>query len=285
MLYLRHLAAKGDAGWANFTWPVAGLAGKWAESIRALSAQGDVLLAVTTLLAVVGLTTQWIWLIWNWEPSNRWWRMGAPFALVLVLLGKAVWEGFPGAAFRTLLPLTLAFNLLAVRKRSPWIWLLIGNLTVLSGLLTLRDVPTDPNEIGAAHAHGQAVVARTGAGWYGTERTSRHQWTWTSGAPSVLDFQSWPAHSSSISCTAEVRSLAPGSISIHEGARLLWSGPVGARRSPIKFSVEVREGQGQIVFTTDAPTILEGPGADARRLAFALYDLKVSIPDVAAGIR
>jgi hypothetical protein len=54
--------------------------------------------------------------------------------VMMLCLGTAVWEGFPGAATRVLLPLNLAFNLLAHRVRAGLGWLLAGNLTVFAGL-------------------------------------------------------------------------------------------------------------------------------------------------------
>ena len=60
------------------------------------------------------------------------------YSLLMIVLGENVWAGYPGAATRVLLPMTFAFNVLL--PRSAWFWPLfvLGNLTVLQGLETLR---------------------------------------------------------------------------------------------------------------------------------------------------
>ncbi|HZZ57263.1 MAG TPA: hypothetical protein VFE31_05480 [Opitutaceae bacterium] len=279
MGYIRWRVGPGDPGFGNFSWPAAGFLEKWAASWRALGTQGDKALAITTLLSVAALTVQVAWFFLRAAPCDRWWRMGAPYIVLLLFLGRAVWEDFPGAAFRTLLPLTIAFNVLAARRRAPWAWLILGNLTVGSGLIALRDVPFDPGEVGRVRAGPAACEVRTGPGWYGAEKTLRHHWTWSSGHAATVDFQTWPAGHALLHCSAQLRSLAPRQVTISEGDRLLWRGAVGLQKSPAIFDVEVRKGRAEIVLHTAEPPVLEGSGNDARQLAFALYDLKVSFVD------
>lgn len=281
--YVRWRVGPGDQGFGNFAVPGAGFLGKWVESWRALSTQGDKVLAATTLLAVLGLTVQAAWLVLKANPGERWWRMGAPYLILMLFLGRAVWEDFPGAAFRTLLPLTIAFNVLAARRRAPWFWLILGNLTVGSGLVALRDAPFDPQEVGGARAGAAACEVRTGTGWYGAEKLSRHRWAWSGGAPSWLDFQTWQSPSAELHCAAQLRSLIPRTVEVREGDRLLWRGEVGVKKSRVEFDVQAWDGRARIVFSTPEPPVLEGAGAGARRLAFALYDLKVSFVHASAG--
>ena len=56
----------------------------------------------------------------------------------MIFLGAAVWEGYPGAASRVLLPMTLAFNILVPRGWKWWGVLLLGNLSVFATYDTLR---------------------------------------------------------------------------------------------------------------------------------------------------
>jgi len=77
------------------------------------------LLVWTTLLAVAGLTAQALFILRFPRPADPWWRLGAVYTLLLSFLGTPVWEGFPGAATRVLLPLNVACNVLALRRRAP----------------------------------------------------------------------------------------------------------------------------------------------------------------------
>ena len=96
-----------------------------------------------------------------------------------------------GAAARVLLPLGLAFNVLAVRSRASGWWMVAGNLSVLSGGLALRSVPADPQEISDGRmAHG-TYVAHSDKSWYLLESGERNVWAWNSGRGAVrIDI--WP---------------------------------------------------------------------------------------------
>ena len=52
----------------------------------------------------------------------------------MVVLGPDVWGGYPGAALRVVLPMTIAFNLLLPRTRRFWPLAILGNLSVWYGL-------------------------------------------------------------------------------------------------------------------------------------------------------
>src|SRR5262249_6289635 len=175
----------GGVGTRNFAWPLAAWIGKWAASFEALRTESDKLLAATTLLSVLALTAQAAYLIVRRRPEDAWWRAGAGYAALFLVLGGAVWEGHPGAAPRVLLPLTLAFNVLCARHRVPLWWLITGNLAVAAGLLAMKDVPRDPAELAFARAGGRAAVARSGNGWYGLERDRVHRWMWSGGAGEI----------------------------------------------------------------------------------------------------
>ena len=63
---------------------------------------------------------------------------GIASCLLMMVLGSAVWEGHPGAVTRVLLPMTFAFNLMLLRARWFWPLFVLGNLTVLAALETIR---------------------------------------------------------------------------------------------------------------------------------------------------
>ena len=74
--------------------------------------------AWATLAATFSLVVQAVFFVVHRRAAEPWWRVGAIYMGLMVCLGPSVWAGFPGAATRVLLPLTLAFNVLAVRGRA-----------------------------------------------------------------------------------------------------------------------------------------------------------------------
>ena len=276
--YVHWRVGPGGAGVRNFAWPAAGWIGKWTATFAAMRTEGDLLLVWTTLLATLALTVQAAFFLARARWEDRWWRAGAPFAALLVCLGPAVWEGFPGAATRVLLPLNLAFNVLVHRARAPVWWLLAGNLTVGAGLLALKDVPHDPGEIAATRARGTAGVATLGKGWYGLERDRRRTWAWCRGRCTVV-LEAWPKDSQELRLDFEAHGLAPAAVIVRQADRELWRGNVGAGATP-RGSARARltGGRATIEFWTDTPAVPESAAPGARRIAFGLYDARLVVP-------
>ena len=276
--YVRWRIGPGGVGESNFAWPVTGWIGKWLATFAAMRTEGDLLPVWTTLLATLALSAQAAFLLKRPRLEDRWWRFGAGFVALLLCLGTAVWDGFPGAATRVLLPLNLAFNVLAHRARAPLAWLLAGNLTVAAGLLALNDLPSDFNELAATRAHGAACVATLRDGWYGRERSSGHTWAWSRGRAAIA-FEAWPKDAQAPRLEFALRSLAPRTVILNEAGRELWRGSVGVQLSPRQsVPVQLAGGHASIEFTTDTPAVRESGGADARLLAFALYDARLVVP-------
>jgi hypothetical protein len=273
--YIQWRVGPGVAGVNNFAWPAAAWIGKWIATFSAMRTEGDRLLVWTTLLATLGLTVQAAFFLARPRWEDRWWRVGAPFVVILLCLGPAVWAGFPGAATRVLLPMTLAFNILACRARAPLWWLLAGNLTVAAGLLALKDVPRDPGEIAATRARGTACVATLREGWFGLEHDRRHVWAWCR-ARGTVALEAWPKDTQAVRLEFDARSLAPRTVTVRQDGREIWRGRVGIESAP-RCSVPVRwtGGRATIEFSTDAPGVAENAGAGARLLTFALYDARL----------
>jgi hypothetical protein len=280
LIYLRWRLGPAAAGWANFSAPFSGWIGKIGSALTAVihPGPGEALPAWANLAALLALTAQALFFLRRVRRDDVWWRAGAGYGILLLCLGPAVWAGFPGAATRVLLPLTLAFNVLAVRTRAGVAWLVIGNLTVFSGLLMLRDVHHDIHELAAARTGGVAVVARTDDGWYGVERSSRHTWAWSRGRGEIF-FETWPRENRDLRIDFSLRSLRPVTVTVVQGAAVRWQGSVGPALTPATAVVAVGPGAPPLrVFTDDAPAA-EAPAAGARTLAFSIYDLRPSLPE------
>jgi len=126
----------GDAG--IFALPFSALLGKLQAIWHAIPQQGWIRSTVQ-LLSITGLCVQFLLLLALARSAwrQRWWRVGAAFALLFAVLGPLVWEDYTAAA-RTVIPMTLAFNVLLLRDR--W-WsfpvCLVGNLPLLHGVVYL----------------------------------------------------------------------------------------------------------------------------------------------------
>lgn len=275
LAYVRLQVGAGNPGWGNFAFPGRGLFEKYREAFAALATVADRPLAWTTLLATIAVTVQAAFLVFRRDPADRWWRLGAVFAGLLLTLGTAVWEGFPGAFTRVLLPLQLAFNVLVVRSRAPLGWLLAGNLSLLSGLLTLRDVPRAANELTAQRLGETVAIVRSESGWFGREQDHRRVWLWAE-RHGTLALETLPPAPRALTLRFGLRSLAPRTVILRVGDRELWRGETGPARTV--HAVTLPAGLPRLTrleWSTEAPPVPEGPHPGARALGFALYDVKL----------
>jgi hypothetical protein len=280
LVYVRWRVAPADAGWGNFTLPLSGFVEKWSTALADLAYFYDPVIAWATFLAVLGLTVQAVFILSRWRLfADAWWRIGAVYTGLMAVLGTAVWEGYPGACMRVLLPLTLAFNILAQRTRAKVIWLILGNLGLGSGLIVLRDFPTNTHELYAGRGGGVPAVMQIDSGWFGVEHARRHLWAWSSGNARI-DIESWSVNPADVDFQFALRSLAPRTVAIGQDGRELWRGAISASEKLQHFRIPLRltPGHTKIDFSTDTPATREGPDANARDLAFALYDPQLSVP-------
>ncbi len=128
---LRLLLGRGDdVGSRNFGFPFAGLTNKLQQSVSQLIAGGyPAVIARFDLCVLVGLVAQFFFFAFHRRWHDPWWRVGACYAVLMAFLGDAVWEDYPSAAARVLLPMTLAFNITVPRGR----WWLILIVAATSG--------------------------------------------------------------------------------------------------------------------------------------------------------
>tara|TARA_B100002049_G_C15859602_1_gene282800 strand:- start:92 stop:601 length:510 start_codon:yes stop_codon:yes gene_type:complete len=138
-LYFSDHGVTMSSGRGNLAAPLSAFVAKWRETLAALQAFGwTETYARFSLLSLVSLTTQALFLMWQREWTAPWWRIGIAYAALMVFLGPEVWEGDLVAANRVLLPMTVAFNVQLAHTRGSWPLVILGNLTVLHGLESLR---------------------------------------------------------------------------------------------------------------------------------------------------
>lgn len=274
--YVRWRAGAAAAGVGNFTVPVLGWVEKWSEILADYVREpGYRWLNTTTLLATAALTVQAAYLLRRRRVDDPWWRAALGSVAMMVLLGTAVWEGHPGASTRVLLPMGVAFAVLAVRERAGLGWLVGGGLGVCSGILALWHVPDVPRELGAGTSAGVPYLARHETGWAGVERDAKSRWAWSAGRGEVTVEFAKPA-TAPIRLRLRVRAIQPRELEVRAGDTLLWQGPVGERREWIECAAPGTEGRTlRLTLSSTAAPVPEHGSPAARALSFALYDVDV----------
>ena len=287
------LGPGGEFGVRNFSAPFAGVSRKLASAVSGLAAEGRPLhsVAALDLLVLVGLLAQFLFFASRIRRSDTWWRVGASTGLLMVFLGDAVWESYPSAAARVLLPMTLAFNI-CVPKRGWWPLLLIaGNLGVLASADLLNPPVRDeyymvegPRALRIDPDSGDVVEAAFVAGnWSSPERErlpgrkTWDYWRWSTGDASVEIHNPHPyailADVSFGLATVDARAAA-----VNLAGKVVWRGmllPARDNQAAIA-EVELPPGDTRLLFTSDRAGASPG-GGDPRALTFSVRNLKIRL--------
>jgi hypothetical protein len=223
LLYLHRFANGASPGQSNLTWPLVGWIGRWRELAASTELAGNPRLFWETVAGHIALTVQVGYLAWHPRWKCPWWRAGAAYALLCLCLGEAVWEGLPGAATRVLLPLTLAFNVRAVRDRASLFLLVAGNLSVLAGIHVLP--PSIPHQLPARGAWYSHHILETDQSWSVAEWNSKWRWAWSYGEGSVT-LQTWPRRERA-KVKLQLRGVTPRGVEVLVADAVVWRGEIG----------------------------------------------------------
>jgi len=263
-----------DKGLGNFTVPLGGFAEKWGESFAEIIGHPFSPTAVTTFATVLAVTAQFLFFALRWRPAEAWWRVGAAYAVMAAFLATPVWEGYPGAATRVLLPMMLAFNITVPRG---WRWLpllLAGNLTVLATYKEFAP-PHEFFQLRGEPAALQALHIERTDGWYGIEFAATTEWRWSRGESGLQIHNAADrpltllVHGHAASARDERR------VRIFAGGALVWSEVISTAPEEIRFGCTVPPGDTLLAFTTDVPG--RPVGTDERLLAFRVSNLEIVV--------
>jgi len=280
---LRHwLGDAGSLGVRNFALPLSAYLAKWGEIARAGEA-GLGWIASGSAFLLVAMTVQGIFFSLRPRWSDPWWRLGMAYALLMTVLGSAVWEGYPGAAARVLLPMNLAFNVLVPRGRAWWIVLLLGNLTVLVSPEALNPpgresfVVEGPRGLRIVPDSGRIVEAVFDSNWFLPEKSRFAFWRWSQGSAGLLlrNPHPFPIRAD---LSFDLRSDDRRSVRLLRDGRVIWEGSLAPHKSlPVEIAnVRLAPGDTAWSFETGPPARSNNPD-DPRLLGFSLRNLTLKL--------
>jgi hypothetical protein len=272
----------GDA--RNFALPFQALAEKLQQSVSQLIAEGPSSLARFDLLVMAGLLAQFFFFVLRIRWNDPWWRLGASYAALMAVLGDAVWENYPTAAARVLLPMTLAFNVLVPRGRR-WVALLVlGNLGVLASSDIFKPpgresyVVRGDNALCVNPKDGRAIEVRYDeTRWWRPERNRWEFWRWSKGDATITIHNPQP-----FTVRARVRFLVRSAdvrdAIVLEGERVLWRATLPPKQNidAALPALELPPGDTVLSFRSDRTAAFPG-GNDPRRLSFSVRNFEVDV--------
>jgi hypothetical protein len=280
----RLFGSEGQFGSRNFGPPGQGLRDSWAGVWAAVRRDPSwTYPAMMAFCAHVGLTVQALFLIARPRWSQPAWRLGLSFLLLMAVLGEAVWEGFPGAAIRVLLPLCLVFNLLVPRGWRWWPLLLLGNLSVLHAPWYLRSPLLSEFQVRDQAVRPLDPAARFRVRfptppWVGTEELNRDVWRWAEGDADILLRNPYPREVG-LDLSGIWLVAGPRQMVIEQDGVVRWSTPVPF--TDLRYPWALRglvlpPGDSRLrMLSNEAPVI--GLHGNPRPLAFRLVNFEVTL--------
>jgi hypothetical protein len=292
MVYLRLTLGRGDdVGARNFAMPFAGLVHKVQDiaSSTIVGLEGYPYAHVTKFDAVVmvGLLAQFFFFLFRIRWSDPWWRVGASFAALMMFLGDAVWENYPSAAARVLLPMTLAFNVLVPRRGFWWAVLLVaGNLGIFGSMDLLKPPAREtfmvkgPVALRTNTSNGRLVeVVYSPTNWWDPEKSRWEYWRWSRGESSLAIHNPQP-FTIIADLSFRLRAVDARAADISVGGKRVWHTmlqPAEVQAGSI-MGVVLPPGDTILVFGSDRPAAYPGNG-DGRKLTFSLRDLEIDLKE------
>jgi hypothetical protein len=284
------LGSGGDAGQDNFAGPLTGLRNKIVDvaSDLAVDRPGFPTEAKLDALVLAGLLVQLLFLAGRIRGRDPWWRLGVGYAVLMLFLGDAVWRGYPLAAARVLLPMTLAFNVLVPRGRWWPLLLLAGNIGVVGSADLLRVPESEsqcyalqgPKELLRNALEGTSVgVAYGPRNWWAPERYGPDYWRWCRGDCTIVIHNPQPfAIRADVTFGLALSGDDERSAIVRIGGADAWSGRLrhAAENWASLPGVVLAPGDTVLLFTSDRPPTGAG-GGDSRRVTYAVRDFKVVV--------
>jgi hypothetical protein len=276
------LGTLGEPGARNFGLPLAAYVEKWRAVAGKLRADGFGSVERYNVPILIALAAQGLFFLLRPRWREPWWRVGAAYALLMPFLGTAIWEGYPMAAVRVLLPMLLAFNIGVPRGRKWWAVLLLGNQTVLVTPDLFRQIPgresdpvAGPSALRMAEETGRRVEVAFDGEWYPAERSYSENWRWARGSAGFTIHNPQP-FAVAVELRFGLRSVDERPVRLLAGEQMIWAGMVSPTRQNVRLPAILPPGDQVWRFVTAAPPVVRGHG-DTRGLAISLRDFEVNL--------
>jgi|GEM_PF-140098 len=288
LIYIdRVVGPAADLGVRNFDWPLMGYARKWQVVGRELVDPDSWAMGLFycrplwSAFMMIALTTQFLFLVFRPSIKQPWWRIGISFAVLMIVLGDAVWEGYPGAASRVLLPMQLVFNVLVPHGRAWLPVLILGNLTLLGAPSALQPPEGDGYQLNGIESvmsslEGGRFRVVYGEEWHEPERHRERYWRWCRASSEVVFVNPHP-FALEANMDFILSSLEPKEITLSdENNNELWRGQIedGVTRVHLENLV-LQPGSNAIYFTTDDQ--VTQASKDPRELSYCLKDWVIDL--------
>ena len=279
-----------DSGARNLALPFAHLAWKLRTAVTALFTPAPSPLPALSSLGMAGaLIAQFLFFALRPRWRDPWWRLGAAYAVLLALLGPAVWEGDPGAASRVLLPLQLAFNIAVPRGRRWFAVLLLGNLTVIGSAWVFRPplyeepILEGPPSLVTDRVHGRIIRTTLDDQWLPARHSHWDSWRWTTGSATLVVHNPQPFPLAA-TLTFRASSATPRQLRITASGTACWQAALTtARLDAQAVRLSLPPGDTPICFETDRPGDPSSSPYEPYRIACRIFDLKIRVDPLPAG--
>ena len=266
------------AGARNFAWPFVAYGERWAELVRGMMEGGIRWKFLSAGFAThVSITVQAVFLFGWWQWKKPAWRLTVPFAVLAFTLGHAVWEGYPGASSRVLLPMLLGFNLLVPKARKWLPVLILGNLTMFVGPFSMEPRPAEIHSVQISDTVGLAEQERSAEvsvefprPWYGAERNGKQHWRWSEADADIVINNPY-----SVALEVEIRGEWAAqdnrTARVMQNGKLWWEQSIDRRVRDWRLGGIILEpGENRIRIESNE-TGVGTDSADARKLAVSLF--------------
>jgi hypothetical protein len=274
------------AGARNFAVPFVAYGERWMELVAGVLSGDTRLKFLSAGIAThLSITVQALFLLLWWQWRHAAWRLTIPFTLLAFSLGPAVWEGYPGASSRVLLPMLLGFNLLVPTGRRWLPILLLGNLTMFVVPFSLEPRPGDTYSVRIvnveelpAEIQSAEIKVEFPRPWYRAERNRKRQWRWSESDADIVITNPFP-HPLAVQIQGEWTGHTERTARLTQNGESLWQQPVDTRVREWRLGGIILEpGENRLRVESDEHNTAANLG-DERLLAVCLlrFELKAEV--------
>lgn len=270
-----------NIGSRNFDFPFVGALDTFLMIIKEAGEKGFPSSSFLSVAILGSLFVQGIYLLARPKWDSVWSRIGIAFAILMLVLGPAVWEGLQ-AAPRVLLPMTVAFNILFSRKTFLLPVLIFANTLTFVGinafhppLIEEHYEMVDQSNLAYDPTTHQYSYVEFKHGWSIVEGKKSRYWRWSEG-DSIAEFFLPGDQSVQAELQFTPKTITPRNIFLEVNGELIWQAQNDQLYGDV-YTIPFILQPGTNTLRFYSPTPPERVGSDPRNLSFALVDYKLRL--------